>query len=119
MGGVLADFQSVSGILECSQKGYEEGILISELFPLNNVGIVTARDNFTIHSTKEKVKSTIDTFLSLDDETVRGIFNLGKDVRDCQVNFAKKDLENNYPNKGIFTKLSYRPFDDKMDILYR
>jgi hypothetical protein len=38
---------------------------------------------------------------------------LGKDVRDWKIKFAKKDLENNYPNKGIFTKLCYRPFDQR------
>ena len=96
-----------------AQKSYDKGFLISELFPLNNVGIVTARDNFTIHPPKKEVKSTINAFLSLDDETARSIFNLGKDVRDWQVNFAKKDLGSNYPDKGVFTKLSYRPFDDK------
>ena len=102
---VIKDFEA--------QKIYDKGLKINDLFLLNNVGIVTARDNFTIHSTKDKVKTTIETFLSLDDETARKTFSLGKDVRDWKVNFAKKDLENNYPNKGVFTKLSYRPFDDR------
>lgn len=92
---------------------YSEGFSIVELFPLNNVGIVTARDNFTIHSTKEEVQNTIEEFLSIDDESARKRFNLGKDVRDWQVNFAKKDLNDNYPNKGKFLKISYRPFDDR------
>lgn len=96
-----------------TQKSYEKGFSISELFPLNNVGIVTARDNFTIHSSKEDAKSTIDSFLGLEEETARKIFNLGKDVRDWKVSYAKRDLENNYPNKGFFTTLSYRPFDDR------
>ena len=95
------------------QKGYDKGFLIADLFTLNNVGIVTARDNFTIHFTKEDVRSTIDTFMNLDDEIARNRFNLGNDVRDWQVNFAKKDLANSYPNKGVFTKLSYRLFDDR------
>jgi predicted helicase len=90
---------------------YDEGFSVVDLFPLNNVGIVTARDNFTIHQTKEEVKKTIEEFLSLDDETARNKFNLGKDVRDWQVNFAKKDLQNHYPKNGAITKLSYRPFD--------
>lgn len=30
-----------------------------------------------------------------------------------KVSYAKADLENYYPDKGSFTKLSYRPFDDK------
>ncbi|HTO38441.1 MAG TPA: type ISP restriction/modification enzyme [Brumimicrobium sp.] len=96
-----------------AQKSYDKGFSVSELFSLNNVGIVTARDKFTIHQTKEEVKSTIDEFLSLEDEEARKTFNLGKDVRDWKVSYAKADLENYYPDKGSFTKLSYRPFDDK------
>jgi predicted helicase len=96
-----------------AQQGYDEGFAVNELFKLNNIGIVTARDNFTFHNTKKEVKKTIDEFLSLDDETARIRFALGKDVRDWQVNFAKKDLQNHYPNDNRFVKISYRPFDDK------
>jgi predicted helicase len=95
------------------QGSYEKGFLVSEIFPLNNVGIVTARDGFTIHNSKQEVEDTINEFLSLSDEEARIRFNLGRDVRDWQVNFAKSDLKNNYPTKGKFTKISYRPFDDK------
>lgn len=92
---------------------YDEGFSINKLFYTNSVGIVTARDEFTIHNSKIKVKETIEKFLSLDDETARTKFNLGKDVRDWQVNFARKDLLNNYPNESKFVKISYRPFDEK------
>ncbi len=95
------------------QKGYDKGFKISELFPLNNVGIVTARDGFTIHNTKELLEETIEEFLELDDENARIKFNLGKDVRDWQVNFARTDLLNNYPEKGNFVKINYRPFDTR------
>lgn len=95
------------------QEIYDKGIKINELFKLNNVGIVTARDSFTIHNTRQDVEKTILEFLSLNDEEARARFKLGKDVRDWQVNFAKKDLINHYPNKGVLTKISYRPFDDK------
>jgi predicted helicase len=90
---------------------YDKGFSIPETFILNSVGIVTARDKFTIHQKKSEVQTTIETFLRLDDETARTKFNLGKDVRDWKVNFAKKDLESNYPNKGVLTNISYRPFD--------
>ena len=95
------------------QEEYDEGFKVNKIFPLNNVGIVTARDHFTIHETKEELKKTINEFLSLDDEEARQKFNLGKDVRDWQVGFAKKDLLQNYPDKGKFVKISYRPFDEK------
>jgi len=95
-----------------AEASYNKGFSVSTLFTLNNVGIVTARDKFTIHESKEDVKKTINEFLTLEDEAARVRFNLGKDVRDWQVNFAKKDLHNYYPEKGNFTKISYRLFDD-------
>ncbi|WP_349679392.1 type ISP restriction/modification enzyme, partial [Flavobacterium sp. UBA6046] len=40
-------------------------------------------------------------------------FDLGKDVRDWQVNYARKDLQSHYPNDKKLIKISYRPFEDK------
>ena len=95
------------------QSEYDKAFKINELFLLNSVGIVTARDGFTIHDTKSELQKTIEEFLFLDDESARKRFNLGKDVRDWQVNYARKDLQNSFPGKGRFCKVSYRPFDDK------
>lgn len=95
------------------EKVYTEGFKINEIYPTNNVGIVTARDEFTIHDKKENLKKTIEEFLILDDETARIRFKLGKDVRDWQVNYARTDLKNNYPDNGKLVKVSYRPFDEK------
>ena len=95
------------------ENEYNKGFSIKEIFPLNSVGIVTARDNFTIHTKKKDLTKTIEKFLSLDDEEARKIFKLGKDVRDWKVIYAKNDLLKNYPSKGKFTKINYRPFDDK------
>ena len=86
------------------QEVYDKGFKINDLFTLNNVGIVTARDSFTIHKSENDLIKTIEDFLILDDETARIKYELGKDVRDWQVNFAKKDLEDNYPKKGKITK---------------
>jgi very-short-patch-repair endonuclease len=93
------------------QEIYEKGFKINELFSLNNVGIITARDNFTIHKTENDLINTIEDFLILDDENARIKYQLGKDVRDWQVNLARKDLQDNYPSVGKITKISYRPFD--------
>jgi len=95
------------------QKQYEKGFAINELFPVNSIGIVTARDNFTIHDSAKDVKTTIERFLSIDDESARNEFGLGKDVRDWQVRYARTDLISHYPDKGTFCKIAYRPFDDK------
>jgi predicted helicase len=95
---------------------YEQGFLVSELFTANSAGIVTARDDFTIHDTAESLKETITEFLSLDNEKARVQFNLGKDVRDWSVAGARKDLVPNpvkdpNPNFDKIVKISYRPFD--------
>ena len=95
------------------QAVYDNGFSVNELFSLNNVGIITARDEFSIRDTKEDVQKTIREFLELDDEAARIRFDLGKDVRDWQVNYARKDLKFHYPEKGSFSRISYRPFDDR------
>lgn len=90
---------------------YSQFISINELFPIGSVGIVTARDEFTIKQRKEDVTATIKNFLELDDEEARSKFKLGKDVRDWKVQYAKTDLKNNFPDKGKLVQISYRPFD--------
>jgi len=99
-----------------SEDEYIKGFSIQELFPANSVGIVTARDEFTIHETPKKVKDTISEFLSLDNETARNQFNLGKDARDWSVAGARKDLvpnseKNTKPDYKKIVKIQYRPFD--------
>jgi predicted helicase len=96
-----------------NQDEYKKGFAIQELFSVNNVGIVTARDEFTIHYTKKGIKNTIEEFLALDDEDARNKFNLGKDVRDWKVSYAREDLEKTYPDKGYITEIAYRPFDTR------
>lgn len=96
-----------------AQEEYRKGFSVQELFTVNSVGIVTARDSFTIHDTINEAKDTIEKFMSMEDEDARTYFKLGKDVRDWKVSYAKKDLKENYPSKGTFAKLSYRPFDEK------
>lgn len=94
------------------QSEFEKGFAVNELMPLNSAGIVTARDSFTIHFTKQQVQDTIAKFLNMEDEEARKYFELGKDVRDWQVGFAKKDLEN-FPHGGQYTQINYRPFDNR------
>jgi len=94
-------------------KEYQKGFSVKDLFPTNSVGIVTARDHFTIHDSKEEVRSTIKKFLKLDNEEARSEFELGKDVRDWKVRYAKKDLKRSGPNFNNIVPISYRPFDNK------
>jgi len=95
---------------------YNLGFKINDIFISSSLGIVTARDEFTIHETSQKVKDIIDEFLSLDNETARKKFNLGKDVRDWSVAYARKDLVPNpekdkKPDYNKIVKILFQPFD--------
>jgi predicted helicase len=99
-----------------NNEEYEKGFSVEEIFTVNSVGIVTARDGFTIHETPQKVKNTIHEFLYLDDETARNRFNLGKDVQSWSVAGARNDLvqnpkANTEPDYNKIVKINYRPFD--------
>ncbi len=95
------------------QAEYEKGFSVKDLFPVNSVGIVTARDKFTIHETKEQVKEVITDFVQLEVEEARTKYNLGKDVRDWKVDLAQKDLKNSGLKDEKYCKIAYRPFDDR------
>jgi predicted helicase len=90
---------------------YEKGWKISHIFPVNSVGIVTARDNLTIRWTPEEVWQTVQDFVSLPIEEAREKYCLGKDVRDWKVKFAQGDLHSSGPRKGMIYPILYRPFD--------
>ena len=96
-----------------AEKKYKEGFSVRELFPLNSIGIVTARDKFTIHHSTTDLKNTVCKFLSLNNEDARIEFNLGKDVKDWQVSYARRDLKNSNINDCMITSISYRPFDSR------
>ena len=99
-----------------TQKSYERGFQLSELFLFHSSGILTARDKFTICDTKDELGNRIQKFLSLDDnEKAREYFDLGKDSRDWKVSYAKNDLRAHYKKEkgGQFAKICYRPFDER------
>ena len=96
-----------------AQNQYNNGFKINEFFPLNSVGIVTARDSMCIQNTKEAMQDTIQTFASLEPEIARLQFQLGKDVRDWQVQWAQKDLLDTKLDTDNILSISYRPFDTK------
>ena len=92
---------------------YNEGFSVNELFMTNSVGIITARDAFIVHESRQKAQETITEFLSLDDETARQRFNLGEDVRDWSIAWARKDLINSGPDFNNIVTIYSRPFDKR------
>ncbi|GEM56209.1 hypothetical protein B0A58_09220 [Flavobacterium branchiophilum NBRC 15030 = ATCC 35035] len=65
------------------KKEYDEGFSVNDLFPLNNVGIVTAKDGILINEKKEDLLNTVSEFYTIDAE------------------------------EWFVKKISYRPFDNR------
>jgi len=93
------------------QKRYEAFHKITDIFPVNSVGIVTGRDHLTIHWSPEEVWNTVRRFAYLDPELARQAYDLGKDARDWKVTFAQKDLIDSGPKRERIVPILYRPFD--------
>lgn len=94
-------------------KGYEKHLKITDIFPTNSVGIVTARDKLTIKWTPEEIWNTVRNFSNMDIELARDAYNLGKDSKDWKVNWAQADLKNSGLEKKKIVPILYRPFDTR------
>jgi len=92
-------------------EAYESYPKITDIFKLNSVGIVTARDNLTIHWSRDDVWTTVSTFSKMDKELARQAYKLGKDSKDWKVEWAQKDLLDSGPERGRIVPILYRPFD--------
>jgi predicted helicase len=84
---------------------------ITEIFPSNNIGIQTGRDDFTIHYTRDSALIIFNKFLSDNPEILREKYHLGKDTEEWKVNNALMDLKNNGVNANTIKPIFYRPFD--------
>ncbi len=98
---------------EAKSEEYEKGWKVTNIFPVNSVGIVTARDDLTIKWAVKDVEATIKDFASLSVEGAREKYDLGKDTRDWKVSLAQKDLKDSglLPEKVV--PILYRPFDPR------
>jgi predicted helicase len=84
---------------------------MQEIFPVNSVGIVTARDNLTIRLEKSDILNRIRTFVRMDTDLARQTYELGPDSRDWKVKLAQSDIKNSGSNPDNIQPILYRPFD--------
>ena len=95
------------------EEEYQQWPKITEIMPVNSVGIVTARDKLTIHRSRAEVMEVVRDFARLPTETARDRYNLGKDVRDWKVNLAQGDLIDSGISPELVAPILYRPFDTR------
>jgi len=91
---------------------YEQGWKVTEIFPVNSTGIVTARDKFVIDFEPSPIKERIQIFLNknLDDVTVKEKLSLSENYA-WRVSGARKQLMAVKDWERHFARILYRPFD--------
>ena len=92
---------------------YEKGWQIPDIFIQKSIGIVTARDKLTVHMNKKELMETVRDFSSLDAETAREKYHLGKDTRDWKVSSAQQDIKGSKCDEECAHQILYRPFDKR------
>ncbi len=104
---------------EKGREVYEKYWKVTDIFPVNCVGIVTARDKFAIDLNKDTLKRRITMFrnLSMADELVKQTFKL-KDTSTFKFGKSREALSKDEDWSKYFTEILYRPFD-KRNIYYR
>lgn len=91
---------------------YEKGWKIIDIFPVNSVGFVTARDSFAIDFNKGALRERIIEFrgTSLSNSEVKDKFKL-KDTSSWNLDHGRQALRVDKEWEAKFTKCLYRPFD--------
>ena len=92
---------------------YNQGKRVTDVMAVNSLGIVTARDELTIHWTVDDVWQTITTFAKMGVEEARSKYDLGPDARDWQVALAQKDINDKGLERDKIKPILYRPFDQR------
>ena len=92
---------------------YEAGVKLTEVFHLNSVGIVTARDKLAIQWTSEDMRRVAADFLSLGVDDARNTYALGKDSSDWSVAAAQNDIRDHPDSVRRIAPITYRPFDTR------
>jgi predicted helicase len=92
------------------ESEYNEGIILNNLFPLNNVGIVTSRDSFVIDEKMSVLKNRIKDFFMLNKEELAISYGLNEN-KSWKINDVKKQAKS-YKSEYL-KSVSYRPFDNR------
>lgn len=91
-----------------AQSKYDNGVKVNELFPMNNVGIVTSRDSFVIDVNENDLIDRIKDFYILEAEDLKSKYSL-KENSTWKIDAIKLKTKC-YDLKHI-TDITYRVFD--------
>ena len=89
---------------------YEQGRKVTDIFPINNTGIITSRDKFVVGLDAREVLNRLADFKNTDLEQARVKYNLN-DVRERTLLELWNMIRKMEKPEQYLTRLLYRPFD--------
>lgn len=99
---------------ERRSKQYNNYLKVTDIFPINSVGVVTSRDRFVIDTNKDALKRRILQLRDkkLDDEIIKQTFGL-KDTSKFKLKTAREALIKDADWERAIIPILYRPFDER------
>jgi predicted helicase len=91
---------------------YERYWKVTEIFPVNNTGVITSRDKFVLGFNEEEVSRRITDFRTLEFEEAKAKYHLG-DVRERTLRQSWIMVREMEEPKQYLTQMLYRPFDKR------
>ncbi|MXO68975.1 N-6 DNA methylase [Altererythrobacter marinus] len=91
-------------------SSYDRGVPLSQLFPTNSGGILTARDALSIDFEADQLWERIDALVHSNTEDFRSQFSIGKDSKSWTLEAAKSDALNNFA-RSFIKNVTLRPFE--------
>lgn len=106
-----------------NEKGsevYKKFLNLKEIFPINSTGVVTARDEFVIDNNRQSLETKIRIFIDSNNsneyvkEFLRSTLGRqGVENYAWRIESARHQLQKENDIEKFFTKILYRPFDEK------
>lgn len=96
-------------------ENYNDWPKVNEIFPVNNVGIVTARDPFAIDENKDRLKQRMRMFRDVkryDDALIKETFKL-KDTSTFKLSKFRREFAKITNWEDLIIPIHYRPFDKR------
>ncbi len=98
---------------ETLAEDYEAGWGMTEVFPINSVGMVTARDKLAIRWTRDEMTRVASDFAEISEDDARTRYDLRRDAQDWKVLWAQADIRSHPDADAHVTPVLYRPFDKR------
>ena len=95
---------------------YQHFWKVTDIFPVNSVGIVTARDKFVIDFDRQPLETRIRIFRDSEEDNafIKSAYDLGdRPTFRWYVREARQKLRETENWSDYFTKILYRPFDER------